>query len=165
MQGDDMPEVPPETVTEQEYVDEHGHTVVRKVMCLHPPRHRPACQSSCPGLSLKDKIPERRVFQVTRKVIRRYVSSDGIEREEVTMQGRPQEPISVEDGDGFSKVIKRVVLRSDTEQSEVRPCGHGAVMGPDVDARRGRVMQSVMECGVDMGPGTWARQMVPSHSS
>ncbi|KAF6092179.1 ankyrin 2 [Phyllostomus discolor] len=86
IQGDDMPEVPPETVTEQEYVDENGHTVVRKV---------------------------------TRKVIRRYVSPDGIEREEVTVQGRPQEPISVEDGDGFSKVIKRVVLRSDTEQSEV----------------------------------------------
>lgn len=51
------------------------------------------------------------------------MSPDGIEREEVTVQGRPQEPISVEDGDGFSKVIKRVVLRSDTEQSEVRPRG------------------------------------------
>ncbi|XP_053767423.1 ankyrin-2 isoform X41 [Desmodus rotundus] len=109
IQGDDMPEVPPETVTEQEYVDEHGHTVVRKV---------------------------------TRKVIRRYVSSDGIEREEVTMQGRPQEPISVEDGDGFSKVIKRVVLRSDTEQSEVTlsepsaPCESSRFQAEPVDGRR-----------------------------
>lgn len=76
-----------------------------------------------------------RPFQVTRKVIRRFVSSDGTEREEVTVQGQPQEPVSIADGDGYSKVIKRVVLRSDMEQSEVRPklrltatrvgeCGH-----------------------------------------
>ncbi|XP_047655212.1 ankyrin-2 isoform X16 [Phacochoerus africanus] len=84
--GDDMPDIPPETVTEEEYVDEHGHTVVKKV---------------------------------TRKIIRRYVSSDGTEKEEMTMQGAPQDPISIEEGDGYSKVIKRVVLKSDTERSEV----------------------------------------------
>lgn len=27
-----MPEIPPETVTEEEYVDEHGHKVVKKVL-------------------------------------------------------------------------------------------------------------------------------------
>lgn len=27
-----MPEIPPESVTEEEYVDEHGHTVTRKVL-------------------------------------------------------------------------------------------------------------------------------------
>ncbi|XP_028712365.1 ankyrin-2 isoform X49 [Peromyscus leucopus] len=84
--GDDMPDIPPETVTEEEYVDENGHTVVKKV---------------------------------TRKIIRRYVSSDGMEKEEITMQGTPQEPVSIEDGDSYSKVIKRVVLKSDTQQSEV----------------------------------------------
>ncbi|XP_048189379.1 ankyrin-2 isoform X24 [Perognathus longimembris pacificus] len=84
--GDDMPDIPPETVTEEEYTDEHGHTVVKKV---------------------------------TRKIIRRYVASDGTEKEEITMQGTPQDPISIEDGDEYSKVIKRVVLKSDTEQSEV----------------------------------------------
>ncbi|XP_027621657.1 ankyrin-2 isoform X28 [Tupaia chinensis] len=83
--GDDMPDILPETVTE-EYIDEHGHTVVKKV---------------------------------TRKIIRRYVSSDGVEKEEVTMQGMPQEPVSIEEGDGYSRVIKRVVLKSDTTQSEV----------------------------------------------
>lgn len=86
IQGDDMPDIPPETVTEEEYVDENGHTVVKKV---------------------------------TRKIIRRYVSSDGTEKEEVTMQGMPQEPVNIEDGDNYSKVIKRVVLKSDTQQSEV----------------------------------------------
>ncbi|XP_049997082.1 ankyrin-2 isoform X24 [Alexandromys fortis] len=84
--GDDMPDIPPETVTEEEYVDENGHTVVKKV---------------------------------TRKIIRRYVSSDGMEKEEITMQGTPQEPVTIEDGDSYSKVIKRVVLKSDTQQSEM----------------------------------------------
>ncbi|XP_072611573.1 ankyrin-2 isoform X47 [Vulpes vulpes] len=83
--GDDMPDIPPETVTEEEYIDEHGHTVVKKV---------------------------------TRKIIRRYVSSDGTEKEEVTMQGTAQGPISIEEGDVYSKVMKRIVLKSDIEQSE-----------------------------------------------
>ncbi|XP_072717297.1 ankyrin-2 isoform X10 [Ciconia boyciana] len=84
--ADSMPEMPPETVTEEQYTDEHGHTVVKKV---------------------------------TRKIIRRYVSPDGTEKEEVLMQGTPQKPVTVEEGDGYSKVVKRVVLKSDGEQSEV----------------------------------------------
>jgi len=59
-------------------------------------------------------------LQVTRKIIRRYVSPDGTEKEEVLMQGTPQKPVTVEEGDGYSKVVKRVVLKSDSEQSEVR---------------------------------------------
>ncbi|KAM6401722.1 ankyrin-2 isoform 35-T35 [Pluvialis apricaria] len=86
IQADSMPEMPPETVTEEQYTDEHGHTVVKKV---------------------------------TRKIIRRYVSPDGAEKEEVLMQGAPQKPVTVEEGDGYSKVVKRVVLKSDSEQSEV----------------------------------------------
>ncbi|XP_063271478.1 ankyrin-2 isoform X3 [Prinia subflava] len=86
IQADSMPEMPPETVTEEQYTDEHGHTVVKKV---------------------------------TRKIIRRYVAPDGTEREEVLMQGTPQAPVTVEEGDGYSKVLKRVVLRSDSEHSEV----------------------------------------------
>ncbi|XP_032540641.1 ankyrin-2 isoform X15 [Chiroxiphia lanceolata] len=84
--ADTMPDMPPETVTEEQYTDEHGHTVVKKV---------------------------------TRKIIRRYVSPDGTEKEEVLVQGAPQAPVTVEEGDGYSKVVKRVVLKSDSEQSEV----------------------------------------------
>ncbi|XP_068009963.1 ankyrin-2 isoform X23 [Melanerpes formicivorus] len=84
--ADSMPEMPPETVTEEQYTDEHGHTVVKKV---------------------------------TRKIIRRYVSPDGTEKEEVLMQGAPQSPVTVEEGDGYSKVVKRVVLKSGSEQTEV----------------------------------------------
>ncbi|XP_059699637.1 ankyrin-2 isoform X22 [Haemorhous mexicanus] len=84
--ADSMPEMPPETVTEEQYTDEHGHTVVKKV---------------------------------TRKIIRRCVAPDGMEKEEVLMQGAPQAPVTVQEGDGYSKVVKRVVLRSDSEHSEV----------------------------------------------
>ncbi|XP_039398447.1 ankyrin-2 isoform X49 [Mauremys reevesii] len=84
--ADDMPEIPPETITEEQYTDEHGHVVVKKV---------------------------------TRKIIRRYISPDGTEKEEVLMHGAPQEPVMVEEGDGYSRVVKRVVLKSDIEQSEV----------------------------------------------
>ncbi|XP_072784960.1 ankyrin-2 isoform X17 [Taeniopygia guttata] len=86
IQADSMPEMLPETVTEEQYTDEHGHTVVKKV---------------------------------TRKIIRRYVAPDGMEKEEVLMQGTPQAPVTVEEGDGYSKVLKRVVLKSDSEHSEV----------------------------------------------
>ncbi|XP_059551488.1 ankyrin-2 isoform X2 [Myotis daubentonii] len=94
IQGDDVPDLPPETVTEETYVDEHGNTVVKKV---------------------------------TRKVTRRFVSADGAEREEVTVQGRPQEPVSLADADAYSKVVKRVVLRSDTERAEVAVSEPGAL--------------------------------------
>ncbi|NWI11261.1 ANK2 protein, partial [Crypturellus soui] len=84
--ADIMPEMPPESVTEEQYTDEYGHIVVKKV---------------------------------TRKIIRRYVSTDGTEKEEVIMQGTPQQlPVKVEEGDSYSKVVKRVVLKSDSEQSE-----------------------------------------------
>ncbi|XP_071600202.1 ankyrin-2 isoform X37 [Heliangelus exortis] len=86
IQADSMPEMPPETVTEEQYTDEHGHTVVKKV---------------------------------TRKIIRRYVSPEGTEKEEVVMQGAPQNPITMEEGDGYSKVVKRVVLKTESEQREV----------------------------------------------
>lgn len=34
IQADSMPEMPPETVTEEQYTDEHGHTVVKKVLSV-----------------------------------------------------------------------------------------------------------------------------------
>ncbi|KAK6494012.1 ankyrin-2-like [Huso huso] len=85
-QADDMPDFPPEAVTEEQYTDEHGHVVVKKV---------------------------------TRKIIRRYISPDGTEKEEVIMQGPQQDSLRIEEGDGYSKVVKRTVLKSDSDQTEV----------------------------------------------
>uniref|UniRef100_A0A9J8BL44 Ankyrin 2 n=1 Tax=Cyprinus carpio carpio TaxID=630221 RepID=A0A9J8BL44_CYPCA len=86
IQGDEMPEIPPQTVTEEKYTDEYGNMVVKKI---------------------------------TRKVIRKYVSADGVEREEVMLEGQQQEAVTVDEADGFSKVVKRTVVQSGGEQTEV----------------------------------------------
>lgn len=52
-------------------------------------------------------------------MIRKYTSADGVEREEVTNEGSPQETITVDDADSFSKVIKRTVVRSGGDHREV----------------------------------------------
>ncbi|XP_053537218.1 ankyrin-2b isoform X3 [Ictalurus punctatus] len=85
IQGDDFPEISPHTVTEEQYTDEHGNIVTKKI---------------------------------TRKIIRKYVSADGVEREEVMVEGAQQEAITVDDADGFSKVVKRTVVRSAGDQTE-----------------------------------------------
>ncbi|XP_051757277.1 ankyrin-2b isoform X1 [Ctenopharyngodon idella] len=86
IQGDEMPEIPPQTVTEEQYTDEFGNMVVKKI---------------------------------TRKVIRKYVSADGVEREEVMLEGPQQEAVAVDEADGFSKVVKRTVVKSGGDQTEV----------------------------------------------
>ncbi|XP_016347198.1 ankyrin-2-like isoform X10 [Sinocyclocheilus anshuiensis] len=86
IQGDDVPDVPPQSVREEQYTDAQGNLVMKKV---------------------------------TRKVIRRCVSSDGVETEKVRMEGSPQQPVNVAPGDGYSKVIKRTVLKSEGHQTEV----------------------------------------------
>ncbi|XP_043368955.1 ankyrin-2 isoform X29 [Dermochelys coriacea] len=119
--ADDMPEIPPETVTEEQYTDEHGHIVVKKV---------------------------------TRKIIRRYISPDGTEKEEVLMHGAPQEPVMIEEGDGYSKVVKRVVLKSDIEQSEVTFSEPRVLMGASefqAEPVEGRKVSKVVKTTVVQG--------------
>ncbi|KAA0723858.1 Ankyrin-2 [Triplophysa tibetana] len=87
IQGDDMPEISPHAVTEEQYTDEHGNMVIKKI---------------------------------TRKVIRKFVSADGVEREEVLMmEGPQQESVRVDEADAFSKVLKRTVVRSAGDQTQV----------------------------------------------
>lgn len=57
--------------------------------------------------------------QITRKVIRKYVSPDGMETQEVTIEGSHQETVQIEEGDAVSRVVKRTVLRSEGDQKEV----------------------------------------------
>eukprot|EP00063_Salmo_salar_P062839 XP_014037674.1 PREDICTED: ankyrin-3-like [Salmo salar] len=83
-QQDEMTDIPPQTVTEEHYTDQHGHTVVRKV---------------------------------TRKVNRQVMSSEGSQREEVRVEGGAPPG---EEGDGYSRVVERTVLRSHRDHSEVR---------------------------------------------
>lgn len=57
--------------------------------------------------------------QVTRKIIRKCVSADGAEHEEVSLDGAPQGSISTAEGVGYSKVVKRTVVKSEGDHTEV----------------------------------------------
>lgn len=59
------------------------------------------------------------VRQITRKVIHKYVSADGTETQEVTIEGSQQETVKIEEGDTVSRVIKRTVLHSEGDHREV----------------------------------------------
>uniref|UniRef100_A0AAQ5YSB1 Ankyrin 2a, neuronal n=1 Tax=Amphiprion ocellaris TaxID=80972 RepID=A0AAQ5YSB1_AMPOC len=58
------------------------------------------------------------VKKVTRKVIRKCVSADGVEHEEMTLEGASQGSVTLPEGDGYSKVVKRTVLKSDGDHTE-----------------------------------------------
>ncbi|KAM9400474.1 uncharacterized protein ACWYII_030390 isoform 3-T3 [Salvelinus alpinus] len=123
IQADDLPDIPPQTVTEEQYMDEHGNMVVKKI---------------------------------TRKVIRKYFSPDGVEREEVTVEGSHQEMVSVEEGDVFSKVVKRTVVRSEGDQTELtfsEPLALGATTASDFESEQvqGRKVSKVVKTTVVRG--------------
>lgn len=54
-------------------------------------------------------------------MIHKYVSPDGTETQEVTVEGSRQEMVHIEEGDAVSRVIKRTVLHSEGDQKEVSP--------------------------------------------
>ncbi|XP_072318978.1 uncharacterized protein ank2a isoform X4 [Eucyclogobius newberryi] len=86
IKADEMDDILPESTSEETYMDENGHIVVKKV---------------------------------TRKVIRKCASSsDGAELEQVSSEAGAHS-IWPSQGDGYSKVIKRTVVKSDGDQSEV----------------------------------------------
>ncbi|KAM4595607.1 uncharacterized protein ank2a [Fundulus diaphanus] len=60
------------------------------------------------------------VKRVTRKVIRKCVSADGVEREEIPSEGAPEESFTVADGDGYSKAVKRTSIKSVGDHTEVK---------------------------------------------
>ncbi|KAM9406844.1 ankyrin-2-like isoform 17-T18 [Salvelinus alpinus] len=122
-QADDLSDIPPQTVTEEQYMDEQGNMVVKKI---------------------------------TRKVIRKYFSPDGVEREEVTVQGSQQEMVSVEEGDAFSKVVKRTVVRSEGDQTELtfsEPLALGATTASEIESEQaqGRKVSKVVKTTVVRG--------------
>ncbi|XP_076829653.1 ankyrin-2b isoform X1 [Brachyhypopomus gauderio] len=123
IQGDEMPEIPPQAVTEEQYMDEHGNLVVKKI---------------------------------TRKIIRKYFSADGTEREEVMVEGDQQEAITVDETDGFSKVVKRTVVKSGGNQTEVTfseqlPAGGTTVSEFEVEPVQGRKVSKVVKTTVVQG--------------
>ncbi|XP_056890529.1 ankyrin-2-like isoform X2 [Takifugu flavidus] len=59
------------------------------------------------------------VKKITRKIIRKCVSADGMESEEVSFGGDAQVSVTAQEGDGHSKVVKRTVLKSEGGHTEV----------------------------------------------
>lgn len=47
------------------------------------------------------------------------MSADGMETQEVTIEGSHQEMVQIEEGDAVSRVVKRTVLHSEGDQKEV----------------------------------------------
>ncbi|KAK7910231.1 hypothetical protein WMY93_014915 [Mugilogobius chulae] len=127
IQADTLPDIPPQTVTEEKYTDEHGNIVVKKI---------------------------------TRKVIRKYVSPDGLETQEVTIEGSKQDMIRIEEGDAVSRVVKRTVLHSEGEQRElsfVEPSALGVATASEfqVEPVQGRKVSKVVKTTV---PETTSRR-------
>ncbi|KAM4714014.1 ankyrin-2b isoform 6-T6 [Anableps anableps] len=116
-QADILPDIPPQTVTEEKYTDEHGNMVVKKI---------------------------------TRKVIRKYVSPDGSETQEVSIEGSHQEMVQIEEGDAVSRVVKRTVLHSEGDQKELtfsEPLALGATTASEfeVEPVQGRKVSKVVK--------------------
>uniref|UniRef100_A0A4W6E9N5 Ankyrin 2 n=1 Tax=Lates calcarifer TaxID=8187 RepID=A0A4W6E9N5_LATCA len=123
LQADNLPDIPPQTVTEEKYIDEHGNMVVKKI---------------------------------TRKVIRKYVSADGMETQEVTIEGSHQETVQIEEGDSVSKVVKRTVLHSEGDQKELtfsEPLALGAATASEFEMEpvQGRKVSKVVKTTVVRG--------------
>ncbi|CAJ1086557.1 uncharacterized protein LOC121176786 [Xyrichtys novacula] len=123
IQADSLPDIPPQTVTEEKYTDEHGNMVVKKI---------------------------------TRKVIRKFVSPDGMETQEVTIEGSHQETVQIEEGDTVSRVVKRTVLHSGGDQKELtfsEPPALGAATASEfeVEPVQGRKVSKVVKTTVVRG--------------
>ncbi|XP_060730195.1 ankyrin-2b isoform X2 [Tachysurus vachellii] len=117
IQGDELPDISPYKVTEEQYTDEHGNIVTKKI---------------------------------TRKIIRKYVSADGTELEEVMQEGTQQEAITVDEADCFSKVLKRTVVKSAGDQTEVTfseaaPVGKITASGYEGENADGRKVSKVIK--------------------
>uniref|UniRef100_A0A0S7ERU0 ANK2 n=1 Tax=Poeciliopsis prolifica TaxID=188132 RepID=A0A0S7ERU0_9TELE len=122
-QADILPDIPPQTVTEEKYTDEHGNMVVKKI---------------------------------TRKVIRKCMSPDGSETQEVSIEGSHQEMVKIEEGDAVSRVAKRTVLHSRGDQKELtfsEPLALGATTASEfeVEPVQGRKVSKVVKTTVVRG--------------
>ncbi|XP_067260481.1 ankyrin-2 isoform X8 [Chanodichthys erythropterus] len=118
IQGDDVPDIPPQSVTEEQYTDAQGNLVVKKV---------------------------------TRKVIRRCVSSDGVETEQVRVEGSAQQPVKVAPGDGYSKVMKRTVLKSEGHETEVTFLDQDGMSASKGESAVGQEVREVVQTTVVHG--------------
>ncbi|XP_037619699.1 ankyrin-3 isoform X6 [Sebastes umbrosus] len=113
----------------------------------------------------KDENGHIVVKKVTRKVIRKCVSVDGVEREEVSSEGAPQGSISMAEGDGYSKVVKRTVLKSEGDHTEVTFAECEGLSASSQKTAEGCKVSRVERTTVVEGERTMTQQGDPSLAS
>ncbi|KAK9980713.1 hypothetical protein ABG768_000302 [Culter alburnus] len=91
------------------------------------------------------------VKKVTRKVIRRCVSSDGVETEQVRVEGSAQQPVKAAPGDGYSKVMKRTVLKSEGHETEVTFLDQDGMSASKGESAVGQKVRQVVQTTVVHG--------------
>uniref|UniRef100_UPI0037E96719 serine-rich adhesin for platelets isoform X1 n=2 Tax=Semicossyphus pulcher TaxID=241346 RepID=UPI0037E96719 len=105
------------------------------------------------------------VKKVTRKIIRKCISADGVEREEVSLEGAPQGSISMAEGDGYSKVVKRTVLKSEGDHTEVTFAEYEGFSASNQETAEGGKVRHVERTTVVEGERTMTHQGDPSLAS
>ncbi|XP_035482161.2 ankyrin-2b isoform X8 [Scophthalmus maximus] len=96
------------------------------------------------------------VKKITRKVIHKYVSADGMESQEVSIEGSHQETVHIEEGDTVSRVVKRTVLHSEGDQKELtflKPPALGTATSSEFEMEpvQGRKVSKVVKTTVVKG--------------
>ncbi|XP_076585441.1 uncharacterized protein ank2a isoform X5 [Chaetodon auriga] len=113
----------------------------------------------------KDENGHIVVRKVTRKIIRKCVSADGVEREQVSVEGDPQGSISMAEGDRYSKVVKRTVLKSEGDHTEVTFAECEGFSASRQDTAEGSKVSHVQKTTVVEGERTMTHQGDPSLAS
>ncbi|XP_049428630.1 ankyrin-2-like isoform X2 [Epinephelus fuscoguttatus] len=113
----------------------------------------------------KDENGHIVVKKVTRKIIRKCVSVDGVEREEVSSEGPPHESISKAEGDGYSKVVKRTIVKSEGDHTEVTFAECAGFSASSQETPEGCKVSRVERTTVVEGERTMTHQGDPSLAS
>uniref|UniRef100_A0A6Q2Z3I7 Ankyrin 2a, neuronal n=1 Tax=Esox lucius TaxID=8010 RepID=A0A6Q2Z3I7_ESOLU len=115
LQADEVTDIPRQTTTTEQYTDDRGHTLVTRQLIIKP---------------LINKTLTSPV------VIHQVMSSERVQGDQVTVEGDTP-PEEVEEGDGYSRVVKRTVMRSHGGHEELTfasdsACGEESVQGREV---------------------------------
>nr|XP_033480143.1 ankyrin-2 isoform X6 [Epinephelus lanceolatus] len=113
----------------------------------------------------KDENGHIVVKKVTRKIIRKCVSVDGVECEEVSLEGPPHESIKKSEGDGYSKVVKRTIVKSEGDHTEVTFAECAGFSASSQETPEGCKVSRVERTTVVEGERTMTHQGDPSLAS
>uniref|UniRef100_A0A671XCM0 Ankyrin 2a, neuronal n=1 Tax=Sparus aurata TaxID=8175 RepID=A0A671XCM0_SPAAU len=109
----------------------------------------------------KDENGHIVVKKVTRKIIRKCVSAD----EQVSLEGDLQGSISMAQGDGYSRVVKRTVVKSEGDHTEVTFAEREGFSATKEETREGCKVSHVERTTVVEGERTMKHQGDPSLAS